>query len=111
VHKKEKYGTTELTERDRKVLDKYTKSYSNFIESNTAKPDMLQEIFLRMQSLIKVVESTGKVFPDFARIFLFQFISPFIKIKNQTFLNFIENKSHKIVLTRVESRHKTYTHN
>jgi len=59
VHKKEKYGTTELTERDRKVLDKYTKSYSNFIESNTAKPDMLQEIFLRMQSLIKVVEKYG----------------------------------------------------
>ena len=47
MHKKEKYGTTELTERDRKVLDKYTMSYSNFIESNTAKPDMLQENFFK----------------------------------------------------------------
>jgi len=45
VHKKEKYGTTELTERDRKVLDKYTKSYSNFIESNTANPTCCRKIF------------------------------------------------------------------
>jgi hypothetical protein len=37
------HGVTELSKKDRKVLDKYTKSYSNFIESNTVKPEMLQE--------------------------------------------------------------------
>ncbi len=43
MYKKEKYGVTELSKKDRKVLDKYTKSYSNFIESSTAKTGILQE--------------------------------------------------------------------
>ena len=34
---------TELSERDRKVLDKYTKYYSNFIESNTAKSSIEED--------------------------------------------------------------------
>ncbi|NMB33339.1 MAG: hypothetical protein GX992_03750 [Clostridium sp.] len=33
--KKKRY-TTELNKNDRKVLDKYTKRYTNFIESGTA---------------------------------------------------------------------------
>lgn len=37
MNRKEKYGATALNKNDRKVLDKYTKYYSNFIESNTAK--------------------------------------------------------------------------
>ncbi|HPT90594.1 MAG TPA: hypothetical protein PKW03_03455 [Acetivibrio sp.] len=37
MDRKEKYAVTELNKNDRKVLDKYTKYYSNFIESNTAK--------------------------------------------------------------------------
>lgn len=40
---KEKYEKTALNKNDRKVLDKYTKFYSNFIESNTAKTDILEE--------------------------------------------------------------------
>ena len=34
---------TKLNERDRKVLDKYTKFYSDFIESNTAKNEVLED--------------------------------------------------------------------
>ena len=41
-NKKRKYSITELSEHDRKILDKYTKFYSNFIESNTAKTDILE---------------------------------------------------------------------
>lgn len=37
-----KSSITELNKRDRKILDKYTKFYTNFIESNTAKNDMLE---------------------------------------------------------------------
>jgi len=34
---------TQLNEYDRKILDKYTKFYSNFIESNTAKSEIHEE--------------------------------------------------------------------
>lgn len=37
MKKEVKYPVTELNEFDRKVLGKYTKFFSNFIESNTAK--------------------------------------------------------------------------
>jgi len=37
-----KYLITELSEKDRKTLDKYTKFYSNFIESNTAETEILE---------------------------------------------------------------------
>lgn len=43
MEKKTKYETTELNERDRKVLDKYTKFYTNFIESNTAETEILDD--------------------------------------------------------------------
>lgn len=43
MEKKAKYETTELNERDRKVLDKYTKYYTNFIESNTAETEILDD--------------------------------------------------------------------
>ncbi|MFZ5987826.1 MAG: hypothetical protein ACOYWZ_11965 [Bacillota bacterium] len=43
MDKEKKYVLTALSDRDRKVLDKYTKFYSNFIESNTAKTDILEE--------------------------------------------------------------------
>lgn len=39
----EKHLSTELSEKDRKILDKYTKYYSNFIESNTAKTEILKD--------------------------------------------------------------------
>ena len=42
LDKNEKHLLTELSERDKKILDKYTKFYSNFIESNTAKIEMLE---------------------------------------------------------------------
>lgn len=41
--KKKAHSITELNETDRKVLDKYTKFYSNFIESNTAKNNVLED--------------------------------------------------------------------
>jgi len=41
--KKEKLNAVELNNNDRKVLDRYTKFYTNFIESNTAKVDILEE--------------------------------------------------------------------
>jgi len=37
------YPATVLNEHDRKVLDKYTKFYTNFIESNTAKTEILED--------------------------------------------------------------------
>ncbi|MCX7921048.1 MAG: hypothetical protein N3B21_03355 [Clostridia bacterium] len=40
---KRKYTITELSEHDRRILDKYTKFYSNFIESNTAKNSFLED--------------------------------------------------------------------
>ena len=33
---------TELNDYDKKILNKYTRFYTNFIESNTAKTDMLK---------------------------------------------------------------------
>lgn len=42
LDKLKKHLTTELSERDRKILDKYTKFFSNVIESNTAKTEMLK---------------------------------------------------------------------
>ncbi len=42
LNKLKKHLITELSEKDRKILDKYTKFYSNFIESNTAKTEMLE---------------------------------------------------------------------
>ena len=41
--KKSKKLITELNEHDKKILDKYTKFYSNFIESNTAKNEVLED--------------------------------------------------------------------
>lgn len=41
--KKTKQVATELSEHDRRILDKYTKFYSNFIESNTAKNYALED--------------------------------------------------------------------
>ncbi len=35
-----KKSATELSRYDRKILDKYTRFYTNFIESNTADTDM-----------------------------------------------------------------------
>ncbi|WP_010246402.1 hypothetical protein [Acetivibrio cellulolyticus] len=43
MDKYKKYLLTELSERDRKILDKYTKFYSNFIESNTAKTEIHED--------------------------------------------------------------------
>ncbi|OPZ90910.1 MAG: hypothetical protein BWY74_02149 [Firmicutes bacterium ADurb.Bin419] len=40
LDKVKKHLSTELSEKDRKILDKYTKFYSNFIESNTAKTEL-----------------------------------------------------------------------
>lgn len=42
MEKKRVNPVTELNEHDRKILDKYTKYYSNFIESNTAKTEILE---------------------------------------------------------------------
>lgn len=41
--KKLKHDATELNEHDRRILDKYTKFHSNFIESNTAKNNLLED--------------------------------------------------------------------
>ncbi|NLD47511.1 MAG: hypothetical protein GX660_09985 [Clostridiaceae bacterium] len=38
-----KFVRTELNEKDRKVLEKYTKFYTNFIESNTVKSEILDD--------------------------------------------------------------------
>ncbi|HOP99585.1 hypothetical protein [Acetivibrio clariflavus] len=43
MDKVKKQLITELTEKDRKTLDKYIKYYSNFIESNTAKTNAIYE--------------------------------------------------------------------
>ncbi|AEV66887.1 hypothetical protein Clocl_0135 [Acetivibrio clariflavus DSM 19732] len=43
LDKVKKQLITELTEKDRKTLDKYIKYYSNFIESNTAKTNAIYE--------------------------------------------------------------------
>ncbi|MCX8129581.1 MAG: hypothetical protein N3I35_05700 [Clostridia bacterium] len=40
---KDKTPVTSLNKYDRKILDKYTKFYSNFIESNTAKTEILDD--------------------------------------------------------------------
>lgn len=37
------FQTTELNENDRRILDKYSKFYTNFIESNTAKTETLED--------------------------------------------------------------------
>ncbi|MDP4092413.1 MAG: hypothetical protein Q8920_03540 [Bacillota bacterium] len=42
MKKDPKYSITELNRYDRKILDKYTKFYTNFIESNTVKTDILK---------------------------------------------------------------------
>ena len=44
MEKGKKIPATVLKEHDRKVLDKYTKFYTNFIESNTARTDMLEDM-------------------------------------------------------------------
>ncbi|MCX7745750.1 MAG: hypothetical protein N2645_02510 [Clostridia bacterium] len=36
---------TELNKNDRRILDKYSKFYTNFIESNTAQNDVLDTEF------------------------------------------------------------------
>ena len=41
--KKKVFPTTKLNEYDRKILSKYTKFYSNFIESNTAQTEILED--------------------------------------------------------------------
>ncbi len=43
LDKVKKHLSTELSEKDRKILDKYTKFYSNFIESNTAKSEIHED--------------------------------------------------------------------
>lgn len=43
LDKVKKQILTELGERDRKTLDKYTKYYSNFIESNTMKSEVYED--------------------------------------------------------------------
>ena len=40
IRQEDKKTKTQLTEYDRKILSKYTKPYSNFIESNTAKKEI-----------------------------------------------------------------------
>ena len=42
MEKEKKLQVTELNEHDRKILDKYTKPYTNFIESNTAGTEYIQ---------------------------------------------------------------------
>jgi hypothetical protein len=42
LDKRPKSQITELSDHDRKILDKYTKYYSNFIESNTAESDLFE---------------------------------------------------------------------
>jgi vacuolar-type H+-ATPase subunit B/Vma2 len=42
VLRKKDVEATELSEHDRKVLSKYTKFYTNFIESNTSKNTALK---------------------------------------------------------------------
>ncbi len=42
MNRDKKYLTTMLNDKDRKVLEKYTKFYTNFIESNTAKTEILE---------------------------------------------------------------------
>ena len=41
MEKRKNHSATELRDYDRKILDRYTKSYTNYIESNTAKNDTL----------------------------------------------------------------------
>lgn len=43
MRKEKKLPTTELKDRDKKVLDKYAGFYTNFIESNTAKTEINEE--------------------------------------------------------------------
>jgi hypothetical protein len=40
---KKKYIITELSDSDRKVIDKYTKFYTNFIESNSEQNEVLDD--------------------------------------------------------------------
>lgn len=42
MEKRRKNELTELSDHDRKILNKYTKYYSNFIESNTAQSDLFE---------------------------------------------------------------------
>ena len=42
MDKVKKQLITELSEKDRKTLDKYIKYYFNFIESNTSKSEVLE---------------------------------------------------------------------
>ncbi len=41
--RKKKLIVTELNEHDRKILNKYTKAYTNFIESNTSQNEVLKD--------------------------------------------------------------------
>ena len=47
LNKTKRQMLTELSEKDRKTLDKYTKHYSNFIESNTAKTKIYENKMLK----------------------------------------------------------------
>lgn len=42
LENKRKFLVTELNDYDRKILDKYTRFYTNFLESNTAQTDVLE---------------------------------------------------------------------
>jgi hypothetical protein len=43
LKKFKKYLVTKLSEHDRKIIDKYAKYYTNFIESNTAQSGVLKD--------------------------------------------------------------------
>ncbi|HEX9062060.1 MAG TPA: hypothetical protein VF941_17935 [Clostridia bacterium] len=42
MKKKPQHHTTELNEYDRKILNEYSRFHTNFIESNTAKNEVLE---------------------------------------------------------------------
>jgi len=88
VHKKEKYGQRNWRRETEKCLDKYTKSLFQFHWEQYGKTRHAAGKFFKKQSWLKLLKSTGKVFPDFARIFLFQFISPFHKNQKPNFSQF-----------------------
>ena len=43
MDKRKDYSSTELNRRDRKILDKYTKTYTNFYETYSDKYNSLDE--------------------------------------------------------------------
>ncbi|TYQ14693.1 UNVERIFIED_CONTAM: hypothetical protein Cloal_1057 [Acetivibrio alkalicellulosi] len=49
MNKLENYTRTNLNENDRKILDKYTKVYTNFIESTSAKNELLEDDKLKIK--------------------------------------------------------------